>query len=164
MKTVTVHLGLLVALLYSVGTVHAQQIAECQGSNSIQELEESIRTHNEHIYRLNRKFLEYWYFQGKVPDDVLLKGTLTDVERFLEEIPRRRTAVLSYGHQAPKFCIWMIWLDSGRDNRIQQLATLGNIESSGHLSVLQVVNEFDDQSFGSFDAIRNGMQNRGLAA
>ncbi len=154
----------ILCLLRGVSAAHAQEIAHCEGDDSIAELQSSIRTHNEHIFRLNRKFPEYWYFQGKVPEEVLLDGTLGDVERFLGELSNRRAAILFYGHRSPKFCTWLLWLDDESSSKKQEMPVIGPIDKVRRLSVIQEVRTLDDGNFDKFDSFRQGMQNRGLIA
>lgn len=150
-------------LLGGAGAAHAQQIAHCQGDDSIAELQSSIKTHNEHIFRLNRKFLEYWYFQGKVYEEVLLNGTLDDVERFLKELGDRRAAVLFYGHRSPKLCTWLLWLNDESAPGKRYVDDLGSLDFGQDLKVIQDIRTLDQLDFKNFDSFRHGMQNRGLA-
>ena len=84
----------------------AQFFATCQcGSRA--ELEASIASHNEHIYRLESKFEDVYYFQGRVPREAL-KADLPAVLEYLKQLSPRRAAVVFYGYKNFRLCSWLI--------------------------------------------------------
>ncbi|MCG7852040.1 MAG: CHAT domain-containing protein [Methanosarcinaceae archaeon] len=95
----------IIMISSSTSTASGQFFATCQcGSRA--ELEASIKSHNEHIYRLERKFTDIFYFQGPVPLEKL-KTDLTAVLCYLRKLPRR-AAVVFYGYQPNRLCTWLI--------------------------------------------------------
>jgi hypothetical protein len=157
-------IGLLLAsLTTAVDVANAQFFVNCLGSNSIGELENSIRAHNEHIYRLRRKFPEYWYFQGKVPEEVLQQGNLRDVEEFLGKLSNRTTAVLFYGYDQPNFCSWLIWREAGHNGRDKRVQTAMRAGNAGDLLILQDVKPVGDDALLQLETLRGAIHGRGIA-
>jgi CHAT domain-containing protein len=83
-----------------------QFFSTCQ-CGSREELEASIKSHNDHIYRLQRKFTDIYYFQGRIPNDVL-KADLGMIINYLRELKPRRAAVIFYAYQPKRLCTWLI--------------------------------------------------------
>jgi|GEM_PF-869492 len=77
-------------------------------SGSVQELEAAIWAHNEHVYRLEQKFHDVWYFQGELPEGAVAEMRLEDVYEFLAALKHRTAAVLFYAYDDGHLCTWMI--------------------------------------------------------
>jgi CHAT domain-containing protein len=75
---------------------------------SEKKLEEAIRNHNEHVFRMNRKFKDVWYYQGKVPDEIRNEITIKDIPDYLKALHGRSAAVLFHSVNDQQLCSWLI--------------------------------------------------------
>lgn len=107
-KLISLRSILPVALLVSlvVPSANAQFFGVC-GSGSESELRENIKTHSEHTFRLNEKFLNGYYRQRPLPSD-FEPARLEDVMKFLAKLNPRKAAVLFHAYQGNRFCAWLI--------------------------------------------------------
>ena len=112
-------------------------------SGSVQELEAAIWAHNEHVYRLERKFHDVWYFQGELPAGAVEEMKLEDVHEFLAALEDRTAAILFYAYDDGHLCTWMI--DEG--------------EVSGHVTDVEP-GELEALQFGFSNALRLSDQKR----
>jgi hypothetical protein len=100
---------LLLLVLYGAA-VSGSDIGACR-TGSLQELEKTVREHNEQVYRVNSKFKDIWYFHGAVPADVGSAVTLEKVYEYLGELAPRRAAVLFHAVDNSRLCTWLITPD-----------------------------------------------------
>lgn len=101
-------LVICVLLMLFGHTSHAQFFGRCS-SASIGELRQNIKKHDEHTFRMEDKFLNYWYKKDKLPSD--FQGTsLSDIKIFLEKLKPRRAGVLFYSYKKEnrRLCTWLI--------------------------------------------------------
>ena len=108
---------ILFQLIMMTSLCHAQFFAECK-DGSMYELERNIKAHEEHIYRLNDKFLNYYYKQDKLPSDYE-GASLEDVQNYLGKLNSRRAAVLYHAIQGNNLCTWLISKDRVYSQRKQ---------------------------------------------
>src|SRR5574341_109413 len=87
---------------------HAQFFSACDCGDEA-ELEKSMRAHAEHDYRMDRKFLATYYYQGKLPPN--FSATVPkDVRHFLSQSSNMRPALLyhAYNDSTGRFCAWLM--------------------------------------------------------
>ena len=96
----------LTLVTFMTPIAHAQFFAVC-GSGAKAELEENIKAHSEHTYRLDEKFVKTYYLQAPLPSD-FSPGNLADVPKFLEKLKPRKAAVLFHAHRDGRLCTWLI--------------------------------------------------------
>jgi len=130
----------------------------CVGKHSIRELEKSIRAHNEHTYRMERKYSAMYYFTGKVPEAAIRRGQLEDAAKFLEDLERWPTGIIFYARRGEKLCSWLVW----RPRDASGVAGLLGAEPIGEtgLAAIQVVTSLADRQVRSsldrlIDALRD---------
>lgn len=102
--------GALLALAPCAATgarVDPFKFAACK-TGSIEDLKQSIEAHNEHVFRLQVKFRDVWYLQGRVPDEVRRAVTLDGIVEFLTALRPRKAAVLFHAAGADRFCTWLV--------------------------------------------------------
>ena len=100
---------IILALLTFFSSPAAAQFFSTCSSGSDYELEQSIRAHEEHIYRLSKKFLDGYYLQRKnLPKD-FAPANRDMVVRYLAQLPpARKTAVLFYAYSDHRLCTWLL--------------------------------------------------------
>lgn len=88
--------------------VSAQFFSTCSNGSDY-ELDQSIRAHEEHLYRLSQKFLDGYYLQRKnLPKD-FAPANRDMVVRYLAQLPpARKTAVLFYAYSEHRLCTWLL--------------------------------------------------------
>lgn len=97
----------LALLFYLAGPAHSQLAATCSDS-SLRELEKAIENHNEHAYKLNKKFKDIWYPQGPIPAEVRKAISLQDILRYLTALGERKSAVLFHEVERGYLRSWLI--------------------------------------------------------
>lgn len=85
---------------------HAQFFLVCE-SGSVEELQNNIKAHGEHNYRLDEKFIKGYYRQKPLPSD-LPYAELNDITKFLNKLKPRKAAVLFYAQSRGRLCTWLI--------------------------------------------------------
>lgn len=85
----------------------AQFFAACR-DGSERDLRDSLKAHNEHIYRLEGKFRDVWYLQGAVPVEVGRTVSLETVRSYLAALPGRKSAVLFHAADGNRLCTWLL--------------------------------------------------------
>ena len=136
--TVVGRVGYSLALLVCLaGPAHAQPTMACS-ENALLELNNAIKMHNEHAYRLNAKFKDIWYPQGPIPAEVRSAIGLKDIKRYLAALGERKTAVLFHGIN--EYGILSTWLITYRGKIVCGAKTLefndwGTLEASGWSSL-----------------------------
>lgn len=111
MKRIKVILFVLFLITSELPAAQEKFSGICQtGSNM--ELEENIKAHSEHIFRLNEKFLNIWYRQEPLPSDYK-PPELKDIQNYLKKLKTRKAAVLFYAHcdSRGQLCAWLILSD-----------------------------------------------------
>lgn len=93
--------------LWFGGAFAQAQLLTCDTA-SRDELESAMAAHNEHVARLERKFADVWYFQGRFPAGSLPKIDLPAVARFIATRAPRRTGVLFYASRDDRLCTWLL--------------------------------------------------------
>lgn len=78
------------------GTAQAQPSSACSKSE-LHGLKNAIEIHNEHAYRLNKKFKDVWYPQGPIPAEVRKLIGLENIKSYLAALGQRKAAVLLHG-------------------------------------------------------------------
>lgn len=80
-------------------------------TGSVKELGRAMEAHNQHVYRMNRKFKDVWYFQGAVPAGVGKEVTFESVHGYLARLAPRRAALLFHAAGQNRLCTWLIMQD-----------------------------------------------------
>ena len=78
---------------------------------SLTDLRNAIEAHNENTWKLNRKFKDIWYPQGRAPDEVRKAVRLEHVYEFLAALRPRRAAVLFHAAAVDRLCTWLLRAD-----------------------------------------------------
>lgn len=101
--------SLLLAITLVAPAADAQFFSTCEECTE-SELAKSMESHNIHIYRLNYKFNDIWYFQGRIPEEAkkLLAVHPEEVLQYLRNLKPRRAAALFYAQQENRFCTWLM--------------------------------------------------------
>lgn len=97
----------LALFFYLAGPSHSQLAATCSNS-SLRVLENAIENHNEHAYRLSKKFKDIWYPQGPIPAEVRKAIRLQDIKSYLAALGDRKTAVLFHEVERGYLHSWLI--------------------------------------------------------
>lgn len=119
------------ALLLSLsGAAAGQDLSPCR-TGSLSDLKEAMKAHNEHVYRMNRKFKDVWYFQGAVPAAVGNEVTLDAIHRYLGELAPRKAALLFHATDEDRLCTWLFTQD-----RTRVVQHLQRLEPKAGLDVL----------------------------
>jgi len=109
MKYLKLLLFIVFHLIIMTSLSQAQFFAKCNDGFRY-ELEGNIRAHEEHIYRLNEKFLDGFYEQKKLPSD-FEGASLEDIQNYLGKMIFRRAAVLYHAYKYDHLCTWLITKD-----------------------------------------------------
>ncbi|MCG7964930.1 MAG: CHAT domain-containing protein [Candidatus Thiodiazotropha taylori] len=128
-KLPTILLFLLFFCLIFPHFAFGQMPFRCE-TGSDHELEAAIWTHNQHVYRLERKFNDIWYFQGELPEGAVTQMKLEDIHEFLAALKHRTPAILFYAYDDGHLCTWMVDGD-------QVSGHVANVEP-GELKTLQL--------------------------
>lgn len=96
--------------LFLVTMMSSSSLFACS-NESIRELNKAIEMHNEHAYRLNKKFRDIWYHQGPVPLEVRKAVTLDSIKNYLALLGKRKAAVLLHGFRKDRLWSWLITFD-----------------------------------------------------
>lgn len=83
------------------------ELSACK-TGDLGDLRTAMKAHNDHVYRMNRKFKDVWYFQGTVPVSVKDEVTFDGLHRYLEQLAPRKVAVLFHATDADRLCTWLI--------------------------------------------------------
>lgn len=104
----------LAALALVVACGHAAgELSPCRTA-SLAELGEAMKAHNQHVYRMNRKFRDVWYFQGQLPAGVGEEVTPATLHRYLALLAPRKTALLFHAIDHNRLCTWLFTSAPGR--------------------------------------------------
>ena len=103
----------------------AQFFIKCR-SASPSELKRNIHAHEEHMYRLQKKLITGFYYQGKLPSHLKHVG-LAGVRKRLSELTDRKPAVLFYAYDghSERLCVWLI---SATGADVSAAVRLGNVD------------------------------------
>lgn len=101
--------------------VHAQFFSFCDSGDEA-ELDKSIRALAEHDYRMDRKFLSTYYYQGKLPPNFSATAP-DDVRQFLAQSSNMRPALLYHAYNATKgrFCAWLMPHDAAVVSEVTEI-------------------------------------------
>ncbi len=101
------------SILFVCGAAAGDGLSTCK-TGSLSDLKEAMRAHNEHVYRMNRKFRDVWYFQGAVPASVGKEVTFDAIHRYLEQLAPRKAALLFHATDENRLCTWLLTPDRGK--------------------------------------------------
>ncbi len=123
--------GLAALLLFipSCVTAAGNEQSTCMTA-SLGELGRAMQAHNEHVYRMNRKFKDVWYFQGSVPASVGNEVTLDSIHSYLARLAPRKVALLFHATEQNRLCTWLITPDQSVVHHQQTLQNDGLEELS----------------------------------
>jgi hypothetical protein len=96
----------LLIIVLSSSPAQAQFFLQCQ-TGSTSELEYNVHAHQEHSYRLNQKFLDHYYHQGRLPAS-FRAIPLWRIRKYLQAMDRRRAGLLFYAHSHGRVCVWLL--------------------------------------------------------
>lgn len=99
--------GWLLAPPAIAASVDTDRFAPCV-NGAIAELRLSIEAHNENAYKLNQKFKDVWYPQGRAPEEVRKAISLEQIQAYLAALRPRRTAVLFHAAGPDRLCTWLV--------------------------------------------------------
>ena len=91
-------------------------LGECD-CGSTEELDKAVSLHSEHDYRMDQKFLDTYYYYGRLPSG-FSHARGPDIERYLSTFDRVKPALLyySYNERNNRFCAWLVI--GGTESRI----------------------------------------------
>lgn len=92
---------------FSLGSSHCDSAGTCS-DDLMRGLTTAIEQHNEHAFRLNKKFKDIWYPQGPIPSDVRKEIGIEDIRHYLASLEKRKTAVLFHGFDHGSLHTWLI--------------------------------------------------------
>lgn len=89
---------------------------------ALTELGAAMEAHNKHVYRMDRKFKDVWYFQGEVPPAVGKAVSLDSVRSYLKQLAPRRPALLFHATDAGRLCTWLVTPERDVVRHVRKLA------------------------------------------
>lgn len=107
LKLSRIAIYILVIFVFSLGPAHCDPLGTCS-DDLLRGLITAIEQHNEHAFRLNKKFKDIWYPQGPVPPEVAKEIGIDDIRHYLASLGRRKTAVLFHGFDHGSLRTWLI--------------------------------------------------------
>ena len=105
-RRVLVQSFIVLSWLLTCATAAADELSNCK-TGSLQDLKAAMKAHNEHVYRMNRKFKDVWYFQGDVPPSVGSEVTVESIHRYLQRLAPRKTGLLFHAVDEDRLCTWL---------------------------------------------------------
>jgi len=94
-------------------------------TGSLKDLERAMRAHNDHVYRMNRKFKDVWYFQGAIPKGAVNEVSFESIQAYLGQLAPRKVALLFHATDRNRLCTWLITVGRGVVQHQQSLSKEG---------------------------------------
>lgn len=95
------------SLCLQSGAATAEDFSPCR-TGLLKDLGAAMKAHNEHVYRMNRKFKDIWYFQGPLPPAVASEVKYESLHQYLARLAPRKAALLFHATDENRLCTWLV--------------------------------------------------------